>query len=190
MQSSDRANFAHLLNGVHDFYGKTLSEFSLSVWWEAMRPFDFAAVKDAMNRHCVNPDNGQFLPRPADVVKLIGGGTQDAALVAWSEVMRAVREQGTYRSVTFADPIINAVIVDMGGWIAIGQIDNDELPFRAKEFENRYRGYRLRGEAPEVRSLLGIADRDNQARGLGTSEPLLIGKRKAIAQKPAELESR
>src|SRR5689334_9899663 len=98
MQSTDRIPFTTRLQCVYDFYGKELSEFALEVWWEAMRPYDFTAVKDALNRHAVNPDNGQFPPKPADVVKLIGGGTQDAALVAWSKVDKAIRHVGPYQS--------------------------------------------------------------------------------------------
>jgi hypothetical protein len=69
----DRVNFAALMTGVHDIYGKAASAFALSVWWEVVLPYDFDAVKDTLNRHCINPDAGQFLPRPADVVKVLSG---------------------------------------------------------------------------------------------------------------------
>lgn len=189
MQSTEGQQFRALLAGVFAFYGKDLSEFAIGVWWEAMKPFDLAAVRDALNRHCVNPDNGQFLPKPADVVRLLQGGTQDSALVAWAEAMKAMRELGSYRTVQFADAITNAVIHDMGGWPSLGRCEVEELPFKAREFENRYRGYRLRGEAPEVRPLIGLADMANASKGLQTSEPVLIGQRKAITQKHAELEA-
>lgn len=109
-----------------------------------MKPFDLAAVKDALNRHCVNPDNGQFMPKPADVVKLLQGSSQDGALVAWAKVDRAVRQVGTYSTVVFDDPIIHRVVQDMGGWVALGDKREKEWPFVAKEFENRYRGYPMR----------------------------------------------
>src|SRR5260363_342723 len=65
--------FQALIQGVYDFYGKDLSRFTLSLWWCAMRPYDLAAVTDALNRHCVNPDTGQFLPKPAGGGVLAGG---------------------------------------------------------------------------------------------------------------------
>lgn len=180
MQPTDKTGLFQLLQGVYDFYGKDLSEFALSVWWEAMRPFDFAAVRDALNRHCVNADGGQFLPKPADVVKLLAGGTQDAALMAWAKVDRTVRCVGTYRSVCFDDPIINAVIADMGGWVAFGTKEDREWPFVAKEFETRYRGYRLRGHLESYpRVLPGIVERDNASRGFAHTEIVLIGNAEA-----------
>lgn len=165
MQSDDSKQFRRLLEGVFDFYGKSLSEFTLSVWWEAMRPFEFVAVKDALNRHAVNPDNGQFLPKPADVVKLLQGSSLDSALMAWAKVDRAVRQVGPYSSVVFDDPIIHRVIADMGGWVAFGNVTEEEWPFKAKEFENRYRGYRMRPQLDYPRRLIGIEEAENGRQG-------------------------
>jgi len=182
MQPTEHTAFRALLSGVFAFYGKDLSDFAIGVWWEAMKPYDLAAVKDAMNRHCVNPDNGQFLPKPADVVRLIGGGTQDAALVAWAKVTQALRSVGRYKTVVFDDPIIHAVIGDMGGWIPLGDVMEDELPFKGREFENRYRGYKLRGEVGSYPAkLIGITDQGNLSRGFGESQPVLLGNPKRAA---------
>lgn len=172
MTENDRLPFYERMAVAFGFYGRDVSKSMLEVWFETMRPFDLPAVADALNRHVTNPDNGQFPPKPADLVRLIGGGTQDGALVAWSAVQKAVREQGCYRTINFQDPIINAVVTDMGGWISFGMIEQDELPFKAREFENRYRGYRQRGEVEALPALLGIVDRDNMAKGYPASEPV------------------
>jgi hypothetical protein len=180
MNANDRAAFAELLSNVYAFYGKDTSNFALDVWWQAMVPFDFAAVKDALNRHCVNADSGQFVPKPADVVKMLAGSTQDAALVAWSKVDRAVREVGTYRSVVFDDPVIHRVVTDMGGWVPLGAKAEDEWPFVRNEFVNRYRGYRVRSEIPEyLPVLIGIAEAANSKTGFAVDAPMLIGDAKA-----------
>ena len=175
MSPQDSIRFASLISNVYAFYRQDHSEFALSVWWEAMKPFDFEAVSDALNRHCVNPDTGQFMPKPADVVRLLRGSTQDGALVAWAKVDRAVRTVGTYRSVAFDDPAINAVLQDMGGWVALGAKTEDEWPFVAKEFENRYRGYRQRGEFDFPKWLPGIAEAQNAQTGQRVEPPVLIG---------------
>jgi hypothetical protein len=180
MTPKDRQAFFELIAGVYGFYGKEFSTFTGGVWWEAMKPFDLAAVKDALNRHAVNPDSGQFLPRPADVIRMLQGSTQDSALVAWAKVDRAIRTVGMYRSVAFDDALIHRVITEMGGWIALGTKDDSEWPFLKNEFVNRYRGYRGRNEIPEYPPVLtGIAEASNsQNEKIGCRHiepPTLIG---------------
>lgn len=176
MQAEDKMKFAALIGNVYAFYRQDSSDFAIGVWWEAMKPFDFAAVADALNRHCVNPDSGQFMPKPADAVKMLRGSSQDSAMVAWSKVDKGVRQVGTYSSVAFDDPIIHRVLHDMGGWVALGSKTEHEWPFVAKEFENRYRGYRVRNETPDYpKVLIGIAEAQNSTEGRESQPPVLIG---------------
>ena len=176
MQPTDHARFVELLRGVYDFYGRDVSEFTLEVWWEAVKHLDLAAIAQAFTQHCRNPDAGQFPPKPADIVRHLGGTTQDAALQAWAKVDRAIRTVGTYASVVFDDPIIHAVVSDMGGWAWFGRQSGDEWPFVAKQFETRYRGFRTRGDVgsyPPV--LIGLAEADNAHRGMRSDAPVLLG---------------
>jgi len=85
MTEADREPFFTLLGDVYAFYRTDFSTFVGRVWWTAMQPYDLAAVNDAMGRHCANPDTGQYLPKPADVVRMLQGSTQDSALVAWAK---------------------------------------------------------------------------------------------------------
>lgn len=176
MIESDRKQFFKLIGDVHAFYQRDFSEFSGNVWWEAMHPYDFAAVSHALNRHCVNPDHGQFMPKPADVVKMLEGSTQDSALVAWAKVDRAIRSIGRYVSVSFDDPLIHRVVTEMGGWVALGQKEEKEWPFVRNEFVNRYRGYRGRNQIPNYPPVLaGIAESSNAQLGYRPEPPVLIG---------------
>lgn len=176
MIDSDKKNFLLLISNVYAFYRQDISAFAGSVWWEAMKPYDFAAVSDAFNRHCINPDNGQFLPKPADVVRMLQGSSKDSALVAWSKVDKAIRSVGTYESVVFDDSLIHSVIADMGGWILLGNKKEDEWPFVKNEFENRYRGYSSRSITPEYKPVLvGLAEAQNEQVGFRSMKPRLIG---------------
>jgi hypothetical protein len=176
MIDKHREPFFALIAGVYAFYDKSFSEFAGAVWWEAMKPFDLPAVKDALNRHCINPDVGQFMPKPADVVRMLQGSTQDAGLVAWAMVDKAVRQIGTYRSVVFDDPLTHRIVSDMGGWVALGMKTEEEWPFVRNEFVNRYRGYRGRSEVPEYPPvLIGISQSANSREGFAAEPPMLIG---------------
>lgn len=171
MEQADIPRFTELLSSVYAFYRQDFSPFAGRVWIEAMKPFDYAAVSGAMNRHVINPDVGQFLPKPADIVKMLQGSTQDSALVAWTAVDRKVRTSGPYGAPTFDDPIIACVIGDMGGWVDFNTKTEDEWPFIRNEFVNRYRGYKMRNDFPrEAPRLTGIAEHHNRLEGYAVDD--------------------
>lgn len=176
MQPADKKRFATLLSGISDYYGKELSNGVISLYWQGLQQYDLDAVEKALWEHTQNPDNGQFMPKIADVVRGMQGRTQDQAALAWSKVDSAIRRIGTYSDVVFDDPIIHRVIADMGGWIKLGEQNDEEWPFTANHFQNRYRGYKMRGEVPEYQPvMIGIANAHNQKEGFQTTPPMLIG---------------
>jgi len=176
-KQTDFVPFLKTLTAVADYYGKELSEGVQMLYWQGLEQFDFAAVEKALWDHARNPDTGQFMPKIADVVKMLQGSTQDSALQAWAKVDRAVRCVGNYRSVVFDDALIHRVISEMGGWVQLGTKGEDEWPFVRNEFVNRYRGYRMRSETPEYPPvLIGISEASNSKSGYAHTEPpMLIG---------------
>ena len=165
MTPSDSDEFKQLLNGVYSFYRVEITRFHIDVWWQAMKAYPFVAVKDAFNRHVVNPDNGQFLPKPADIVKLIDGGTSDQALIAWSKTELAVGHVGSWETVVFDDPIIHAVVEDMGGWVVLCGKKIDDWPFVRNEFVNRYRAYAMKPLMSYPAKLIGRTEGENAKHG-------------------------
>ncbi len=176
MQTDDFHKFHDGISGVMGFYGKSVSSFALDVWWTSLKGYDLPAIVDAFNRHLANPDAGQFPPKPADIIRMLQGSTQDSALRAWAKVDQAVRRIGTYCDVVFDDALIHRVIQDMGGWIGLGSKNEDEWPFVAKEFENRYRGFKARSEIPDYPpKLIGITSAHNAQMDFPFDTPVLIG---------------
>ena len=172
----DYERFLTVLTGVADYYAKELSEGVISLYWQGLKQYDIEAVEKSLWDHTQNPDNGQFMPKIADLTRAMQGRTQDQAAIAWSKVDSASRRVGTYQDVVFDDPIIHRVISDMGGWIWFGNQLEVEWPFIAKNFESRYRGYRLRCESPEYAPVLvGMANAQNQQNGFKVNSPILIG---------------
>ena len=176
MDDKDRSRFATLLTGIADYYGKTLAPAVIGLYWQGLMQYDIQAVEKALWEHAQNPDSGQFMPKIADVTRMLQGRTVDQAAVAWSKVDSAIRRVGTYQDVVFDDPIIHRVIADMGGWIRFGDIKDDEWQFTGNQFRTRYQGYRMRGEIPEYQPLLtGIANAHNSKEGFSKQRPVLIG---------------
>lgn len=176
MVDSELPDFAKTLLAVADYYGKELSENVVDLYWNGLREYDLQSVKKALWAHVRNPDSGQWMPKIADVAKMTQGRTDDQAAVAWSKVDQAVRRVGTYQCVVFDDAVIHRVVIDMGGWVYIGSKDEKEWPFVAKEFQNRYRGYRMRDETPEYPPvLIGLANAQNSKQGFRENPPILVG---------------
>lgn len=145
MVEEDREEFSRIMGSVYDFWNRELSDSSLEIWWLALAGYDLEAVRVALTRHMRNPDSGQFLPKPADVVRELGGNTQDASMLAWARVVDAVRSVGPHRSIDFADPMAHQAIVDMGGWAWLCSQTEKEWPFVERRFRDAYRAYLRRG---------------------------------------------
>ena len=182
MQQKHFDEFCELLGVVSEQYGKPISEGAKVLYWQGLIDYELSAVQQALFRHVRNPDNGMFMPKIADIVRMLQGSTQDSALAAWAKVDQAVRRVGTQSSVVFDDALIHKVLQDMGGWLGLGQKSEDEWPFVAKEFENRYRGFKARGEKPDYpKMLIGLFDASNAPNGFKQTKPVLIGN-KDLAQ--------
>lgn len=168
--------FNEILQAIADLYGKRLSEFSIGIYWRALQHLDMPVVREAMHRHVTNPDNGQFMPKPADIIRMTQGSSQDKALQAWHKVDKAVRTVGVHRSVAFDDPLIHRALAEMGGWISLGNKTEDEWPFVAREFEQRYRAFASRQEQPDYPPvMIGISEANNNRKGHSSEPPALIG---------------
>lgn len=175
MLKEDHSAFGKMMLTVGELYGKDVTPTMITLYFRALEEFALKEVGRAFNLHVKNPDNGQFFPKPADLIRLLNGNTESQGLLAWSKVMDGIRRVGAWRSVSFDDPIIHLVIVDMGGWPKLCDTKEDDAPFVGREFEKRYRAYSQQG-VPEKfpRALLGLADKAN-AGSYAPETPMLIG---------------
>lgn len=86
MRDDDKVCFAELLTGIADYYGRELSNAAIGLYWRGWEQYDIADVERALWQHTQNPDAGQFMPKIADVTRVLQGRTQDQAAYAWSKV--------------------------------------------------------------------------------------------------------
>ena len=169
--------FTNLITGVSEYYGKKISASSIKVMMLGLQIYPIRDIKRACSIHLKNPDNGQFMPKVADIVRIIDGDTESQAGGGWVKADKALRIQGPYRDVCFDDPIIHKVIDDMGGWINFcTRSDENNYQFQQKEFERRYQGYAGRPLIDYPKLLTGLATHQNGYRGIKHRElPALIG---------------
>ena len=105
MLDTERQSLGALLNGVlvEIYQRPALSAEALQVWWNTLVAYDYQAVRDAFGRHLTNPDQGQFPPKPADIVRHLEGSAQSRAQQAWAKAHQAMGRVGQYQSVVFED---------------------------------------------------------------------------------------
>jgi hypothetical protein len=175
MQGNDLPTFSALLTGIGELYGKGFSKFLVEIYWQALKPYDFQDIRQAFQAHIHNPDVGQFFPKPADIVRAIEGSGETRALQAWSLVEKAIKHIGVYQSIVFDDPLIHAVIEEMGGWIALCAMQIDELPFKAREFQKRYMGFMQKAPKRYPKYCCGIAEGENLRLGYAAPPRVIVG---------------
>lgn len=109
----------------------------------------------------------KFMPSPAEILESSGVAsghiaTKDKPTLAWCDVRRAISRVGGYDSPNFSDPIINATIREMGGWVLLCDSTIEELVWREKDFLRMYSALSacsMSGERTE--RLAGICEREN-----------------------------
>jgi hypothetical protein len=175
MKQNELAEFSQALSHLSALYGQAMSPASVELYWAALQAFDLVRIKQALSHHALHPDRGRFMPRPADVVRAVQGDSQTQSLRAWSKVAYAIRSVGGYTSVVFDDPLIHAVIEDMGGWITLCSVKQQELPFREKDFVARYAGYVGYPPPPYPSQLTGRLAHQNQLQGFKLEAPVCVG---------------
>lgn len=181
MRNSDVNDFSSLLTSVYQLYGKDINQGLFELWWNALQRFDIADIRKALSSHVTNTDNGQFLPKPADIIRALEGTTQTKGLTAWSKVEKAIRSVGAYQSIVFDEPAIMASIRDMGGWVQLCQVSEKEMPFKAQEFAKRHAGYVAKPPSDFPSHLIGLSEAENSRNGFQdfTPKPVMIGNQQA-----------
>lgn len=175
MLQRDFRRFAMALTACAELYGKPVSEGAMSLWWQALERFDIEQIEAAFRRVIEDPEGGQFMPKPADLIKRLEGTATERSLIAWGKVLEAARVVGAYRSVVFDDGAIHAAISDLGGWPSVCRSDADELPFLQRRFCDAHRAYSTRHGLSFPSRLLGEHESANRHSGQPVAPPILVG---------------
>lgn len=177
MKPDDLPAFSAMLTDVLKYYRQPPTDFLLEVWWTGMQRFDLGAVRRALNAHIADPERGMYAPKVADVVRQLAGTSSDRAALAWGKVMDAMRRVGAWQDVLFDDPVIHAVVEDMGGWPKVARTENADLSYAQHRFVETYRSLSERGVEGYPRVLAGARDSDveYERKGLPVPSPVLVG---------------
>lgn len=164
MEKKDYSEFLRIMVGLSEVLGpKELSEVMLQIYWKTLKPLTLEQFKKAAD---IVASQNKFFPRPAEFLMSVTPDIETKAIVAFDRVMDAM-SIGTYETVTFDDPAINATIHSMGGWIEFGQKEPNE--WLRKDFQKYYQKHYKRILAGDISGvptrLSGIIETSNQASG-------------------------
>jgi hypothetical protein len=68
MELHDMPAFAQVMIDLGELYYQSLSETLIELYWATLKCFDIAAIRHAVDTHIHNPDVGQSMPTPTDIV--------------------------------------------------------------------------------------------------------------------------
>lgn len=126
------------LAGIYSFFEKELSDTATELWSNALAGMDEVDVRAAFQMHLRDPERGRFLPKPADIIRHVEGTADEAALMAWSEVI------GSYRAPNKA---AERAVDALGGFVAIRRAPEAENHFLQRRFVEFFKAYRQREKA-------------------------------------------
>jgi hypothetical protein len=160
---ADRQAFAVEMAIAAEVFGETLSKTRAEAYFQALVDLDIGTVQRAFRRAvrvC------KFFPKPADLREQAEGSTGDRALLAWTRLLKAVERVGTYQSVDFGDPVLHAVIMQIGGWGELWRLERmtaKELSFERAHFVRLYEALDDRPVDNAPKRLMGQAEGSNRA---------------------------
>ena len=159
MDNSQIEEFSQIWSAAFEVQGKVATDIGVEMAFSALAKHSMLDVRRAVMTHI---STSTFAPKPADINQLISGDPESRKLKAWGVVESAIRRFGAYETVVFDDPAIMAAIDEMGGWIELCRVDDNELPFRRNDFVKLYGGYLNRPPTEYPKKLCGVVEQTNQ----------------------------
>lgn len=172
MTNNEKPAFVALIADVLGYWKQDVSKFALAVWWSGCQKFDFDQVSRALSDHATDPDKGQFAPKVADIVRILGGTKTDRSLREWGRVHQAMASVGAYQDVDFGDGATHSAIRDMGGWAKVCRTEAEQLSYLQHRFCEIYKTYD--GQCDGVPALMGDRSPDSEFEKIGLKPPMPV----------------
>lgn len=173
MSPKERIEFGKVIMALAALYGREVDEALLLGYEMGLGDMPLDAIRKAATRAS---RESRFMPTPAELRQLSGDLTPAArATLAWTAADKAVRRIGAYATVQFDDPVTNACIVRMGGWVKFCDLPLDQLGYAQRDFEKLYVALMQNGfHEADASPLIGIIDADNGRDGYEKIQVALI----------------
>jgi len=149
MDNTDKKKFAELLLLAAEVTGFKMADSTNKSYFAVLKNITIEQFESAINAHLVDPNEGMFFPKPANIMRQLHGTTkqQDAeqeslAELQWMRVESAIRLTGSHNTPRFKDAITAAVISSMGTWPDLCATSIEQLVWKRKDFIRMYNDFK------------------------------------------------
>lgn len=147
---------ALVITGLAELFNRQLTEGALRLYLSAIQDVPAHLIERAA---AIAATTCKFFPVPAELRALCGAQaetSEESSLIAWDTFSRAANDIGSYRTVTFTDKTINAVVRSLGGWPELLARSPEEFDkWVRKDFLATYQTYAKRRLSDEAYAPLG-----------------------------------
>lgn len=160
------------LSELFDYYNKDVRSGSARIYKRMLKNIPVETLYRMFEKHLMDPDRGQFMPKVADFVRGEQGTAKGNAVAAWDKIIQAMELKGPYYTITKDDPWLLKSLEEVGGYQKLCEMTYKDLEYKRNDFLRAYESNRARG-MPEnyPAKIKGLIDLEN-----GTdSDPILIG---------------
>jgi hypothetical protein len=140
MDRKDNPRFCQLMMGLAENFRDQISEAGLKLRWRALENYSIeeiesAAFKIIKRRHFTKmPTIGEFITE----INGRQASAEDAAELAWQDVISQIRAVGSYGQPVYADEITRQLMAGRFSFMALCRMTERELSWMAKEFIEAY----------------------------------------------------
>ncbi len=149
MQDPDKVNFEKMIRATATMYPTTIkpediNTMMLKLFFASLREYSFEQVSYGFEKHLSDPVDGKFFPKPANIIKHLKANEPSAeqkAELAWAQVMRVMRTDGSYGSLKLDDKQALAAVKGFTSWKDLCMMPEKDMTWAKKEFISMYTTY-------------------------------------------------
>lgn len=163
-----REEFARCMAVLEASYPRTakLSQQQLVVWFDNLSDLTGNQLRHAVATAVREGDDWPTISKLRRYADSTGINSKDRPLAAWQAVRASISKVGGYESPHFDDPVVNAVIRELGGWPAVCETPSSEMHWLEKRFCATYAAlFNAKLPDDQRKRLPGITEISNSREG-------------------------
>lgn len=144
MINEDKKKFMTLFYAAGEYYDKSISKELLQMYFNGLINYSIEEVEQAINLHMQDSDRGRFFPKIADFSHKLQKqvlSAEERAEIAWAELERKIRTEGSYGSLELEDKVAIAAVKGFTSWKDLCMMNTDKMTWAKKEFMSLYGTY-------------------------------------------------